>query len=376
MGGLEKALAPLAGEPLLLHSIRTFEKADDVDEIVVVTRRDLLERVHQLVERAGCVKVKGVVQGGRTRSESSRHGLGALSQDVELVLVHDGARPLVTRELIARVAAAAAETGAAIPGVVPIATIKREENGASAGTVDRSDLREAQTPQGFRRDLLARAYAAAMKDRFEGTDEAATVERTGTPVAIVEGERRNLKVTVPEDLVVAEALSAGQAPPQTTRVGTGRDVHRLVPDRPLILGGVEIPHTTGLLGHSDADVLAHAIGDALLGAAGRGDLGQHFPDTDPEWKDVSGSELLTRIVEILREVGYVPVNVDATVCAQAPRLAAWREHMIENIAAALRLPVSRVSVKFTTSEGLGFEGREEGISADAVALIGKLPGIA
>jgi len=375
MGGLEKVLAPLAGAPLLLHSIRAFEKADGVDEIVVVTRGDLLDRVHRLVAAANCAKVKGVVQGGKTRAESSRHGLCALSQEIELVLVHDGARPLVTADLITRVTQAAAATGAAIPGVAPVATIKRSRNGASAGTVDREELREAQTPQGFRRDVLAKAFAAALRDHFDATDEAATVERTGVPVSIVEGERRNLKITVPEDLIVAEALAAGHAPPQTTRVGIGRDVHRLVEGRRLVLGGVEIPYGKGLAGHSDADVLAHAVCDALLGAVGRGDLGEHFPDTDPRWKDVSGAELLERTVEILREVGYVPVNVDASVCAEAPRLAPWRERMVENLSAALRLPASRVSVKFGTSEGLGFEGRGEGISADAVALVGRVPGV-
>jgi 2-C-methyl-D-erythritol 4-phosphate cytidylyltransferase/2-C-methyl-D-erythritol 2,4-cyclodiphosphate synthase len=367
MGGLEKALAPLAGEPLLLHSVKTFDRSDVVDEIVVVTRRDLLDRVHRMV--AGCAKVKGVVRGGATRGESARHGLGALSQDVELVLVHDGARPLVTKELIARVAAAAAERGAAIPGLAPSATMKRASDGLATATLDRSDLREAQTPQGFRRGLLAKAFAAALRDRFEGTDEAAAVERAGLPVAIVEGERRNLKVTVPEDLIVAEALAAGLAPPRSTRIGHGRDVHRLVEGRPLVLGGVAIPHSRGLLGHSDADVVAHAVCDALLGAAGRGDLGVHFPDSDERWKDAPGAELLARTVEILREVGYVPVNVDVTVSAASPRLAPYRERMIENLAEALELPASRVSVKFGTTEGLGFEGREEGISADAVALV-------
>ncbi len=374
MGGMEKALAPLAGEPLLLHSVRAFEKTEVVDEIVVVTRRDLLEKVHRIVKRAGCTKVKGVVQGGKTRGESSRHGLGALSKDVDLVLVHDGARPLVSEELIERVAEAAAETGAAIPGVTPTATIKRTENGASAGTVDRRELREAQTPQGFRRSVLARAFAEAVKEHYEGTDEAAAVERTGETVTIVEGDRKNLKVTIPEDLAVAEALSAGFTAAQTTRIGIGRDVHRLVEGRPLVLGGVRVPHPKGLLGHSDADVISHAICDALLGAAGKGDLGQHFPDTDKEWKGVSGAELLTRTVEILREVEYVPVNVDVTVCAQAPRLATYREEMIGNVARALRLPTSHVSVKFTTTEGLGFEGREEGISADAVVLVGRVFG--
>lgn len=372
MAGVEKIMAPLAGEPLLLHSIRPFQKCDAVDEIVVVTREDLQGRVHRLVEEDGLTKVRNVVRGGATRCESSRHGVSALSRDVEVVLVHDGARPLVSEELIERVAEAAAASGAVIPGVAPVATIKREEAGNSAGTVDRDHLREAQTPQGFRRDLLAKAYAAALKDRFAGTDEAACVERVGDPVAIVDGDRRNLKVTVTDDLVMAEALLSGQAPARATRIGFGRDVHRLVEGRPLILGGVEVPFEKGLDGWSDADVLSHAVCDALLGAAALGDIGDHFPDTDAEWKGASGDRLLRGTVEILRETGYVPVNVDATVSAQAPKLAPHRRSMVENLARALGVTGSRVSVKFTTTEGLGFEGTGQGISAACVAMVGQL----
>ena len=373
MAGLDKVMTPLAGRPIVLHSLLAFEQCDRVDEIVVVTREDLEERLHLLAESSGCGKVRRVVRGGETRADSSRHGLSALFPDVELVLVHDAARPLVTPELIARVADAAAASGAAIPALEPVSTIKREEGGTCVGTLDRTTLREAQTPQAFRRDLLARAFVRAARDRFEGTDEASLVERLEVPVAIVAGEKRNLKITVPEDLAVAEALLAGGTLPQQTRIGFGYDVHRLVEGRPLVLGGVEISHPKGLLGHSDADVVAHAICDALFGACSLGDLGRHFPDTDEAWKDASGAKLLARTVEILRVSGYVPVNVDVTVAAQAPRLAPHRETMVGNVARALALPESRVSVKFTTTERLGFEGREEGVAATAVALVGRIP---
>jgi 2-C-methyl-D-erythritol 4-phosphate cytidylyltransferase/2-C-methyl-D-erythritol 2,4-cyclodiphosphate synthase len=373
MAGLDKMMTPLAGTPLVLHSVRTFQETDDVDEIVLVTRPELEERLHRVIEERGWTKVRRVVRGGATRAESSRHGMGALSKDVSFVLVHDAARPLVSSAIITSVAAATREQGAAIPGVPPVSTIKREADGASAGTIPRETLREAQTPQGFRRDLLARAFAAALKDGYRPTDEASMVEHLGERVSIVAGERRNLKITVPEDLQVAEALLAGQSPPAQTRVGFGYDVHRLEEGRPLVLGGVTIEHDRGLLGHSDADVLAHAICDALLGAAGAGDLGVHFPDTDPEWEDATGARLLSATVEILQDSGYVPLNVDATVAAEAPKLAPGREAMIANLAAALRLPESRVSVKFTTTERLGFEGRQEGISATAVAHVGCIP---
>ncbi|NNE43403.1 MAG: 2-C-methyl-D-erythritol 2,4-cyclodiphosphate synthase, partial [Gemmatimonadetes bacterium] len=229
----------------------------------------------------------------------------------------------------------------------------------------------AQTPQGFRRDVLSRAFASTAEAGVNPTDEAACVEHTGAPVAIVDGERRNLKVTVPEDLIVAEALLGGGSPAQVTRIGFGRDVHRLVEGRPLILGGVEIPHPVGLDGWSDADVLSHAVCDALLGAAALGDLGDHFPDTDETWRGVSGHELLQRTVEILRESGYVPVNVDATVAAQAPKLAPFRSRMIDNLTRSLGMAPGRVSVKFTTTEGLGFEGTGAGISTECVALVAQ-----
>jgi 2-C-methyl-D-erythritol 2,4-cyclodiphosphate synthase len=214
-----------------------------------------------------------------------------------------------------------------------------------------------------------------MREGFEATDEAALLEHAGYTVQIVEGDRRNLKVTVIEDLAVAEALVSGNRVPTLPRIGVGHDVHRLVAGRPLVLGGVVIPHERGLEGHSDADVLAHAVCDALFGAASRGDLGDHFPDDDETWKDAPGRMLLERTVEILREVGYVPVNVDATVCAESPRLSPYRDAMARNLAGALRLPRERVSVKFTTTEGLGYEGRREGISATAVALVGHIPWI-
>ncbi len=373
MAGIDKMSAPIAGLPMAFHSVRTFDGCEAIDEIVVVTRSARVGEWHERFEAAGWTKVRRVVKGGATRAESSRRGAAALSPDVDLVLVHDGARPLVSEAVILRVIEAARATGAAIPGVPPVATIKREKGGVCDGTLDRTTLREAQTPQGFHRGVLSKAFAAAMRAKADMTDEAACVEQIGTPVTIVEGERRNLKVTVPEDLAVAEALLVGDAPPQQTRIGLGYDVHRLEEGRRLILGGVEIPFERGLLGHSDADVLAHAVCDALLGAAAAGDIGDHFPDDDPEWKGVSGATLLARTVEVLRESGYVPINVDATVSAQAPRLAPHRDGMVENLSRALRLPPARVSVKFTTTERLGFEGRGEGISARAVAMVGTIP---
>lgn len=373
MGGVDKTMAPLAGRPLLWHSVAAFERSPWVDEIVVVTREDLEDSVRALFAGEAFPKVRAVTRGGATRQESSRRGVAALSGDREIVLIHDGARPLVSDAVIARVVGAAVDVGAALPGVPPVATIKREEDGRSAETLDRTRLREAQTPQGFRRDVLARALAAAEADGYAGTDEASLVERAGDPVACVEGERRNLKVTVPEDLTLAAALLGGGGASPVPRIGYGLDIHRLVPGRPLILGGVEIPHALGLEGHSDADVVAHAICDALLGAVAAGDIGEHFPDTDDTWKGASGARLLAGTVEILRGFGYVPVNVDVAVSAQAPKLAPYRAEMRANVARALGLSENAVSIKFGTTERLGFEGREEGMSATAVALVVESP---
>jgi len=225
-----------------------------------------------------------------------------------------------------------------------------------------------QTPRCFLREVLEEAHAAAARDGFTGTDDASLVERLGLPVLLTEGNRNNIKLTTGEDLRMAEELLREPALP-TLRIGTGYDVHRLVPDRELILCGVKIPHTLGLLGHSDADVALHALMDAMLGAMALGDIGKHFPDSDPTYKGISSMKLLEHTVNLLKEHGARVSNCDVTIVAQKPKLAPYILQMRQNVAGALGLPLDRVSVKATTTEQLGFEGEQLGISAQAVAMV-------
>jgi 2-C-methyl-D-erythritol 4-phosphate cytidylyltransferase / 2-C-methyl-D-erythritol 2,4-cyclodiphosphate synthase len=283
-----------------------------------------------------------------------------------VVLVHDAARPFVDTPLVEAVAAAAWRTGAAIP-VLPLTdTVKRVNAGWVEGTLDRRALGAAQTPQGFRVDLLQRAYAAAFGDGVEVTDEAAAVERLGLPVEAVPGSPRNRKITGPEDLAWAEwALGAGG----DVRVGTGFDVHRLVPGRPLMLGGVHVPYDRGLQGHSDGDCVVHALCDALLGAAAAGDMGQHFPSDDARWRGAPSLAFLERVMELIAERGYAVGNVDLTVIAERPRLADQAAAMRAALGRVLRLPADAVSVKLKSADGLGALGAGEGIAAQAAVTL-------
>jgi 2-C-methyl-D-erythritol 4-phosphate cytidylyltransferase/2-C-methyl-D-erythritol 2,4-cyclodiphosphate synthase len=267
---------------------------------------------------------------------------------------------------VGRVGEAAARDGAALAAVAATDTVKRAGPGAPprvAATLDRRELWLAQTPQGFRRDLLLRAYQAAGADASAATDECGLVERLGAPVTLVPGEPGNFKITSPEDVDRARALT--EAPVAS---GVAYDCHRFAPGRRLVLGGVEF-EGDGLLGHSDADVCAHAIGDALLGAAGLGDLGRHFPDTDPRWEGVSSLRLLREIAARVAEAGWRIGNADVTLAARRPRIAPRSDEMRERLAEALGVAPSQVNVKATTGEGMGFVGRGEGIAAHAVALL-------
>ena len=261
----------------------------------------------------------------------------------------------MSRDVIKAVAEKAGETGAAIAAVPPKDTIRHIEE----GTLDRSRLCCVQTPQGFRMELLKKAFEKAAADGFYGTDDASLVERLGHAVAIVPGEYSNIKITTPEDLTME------------MRIGTGYDVHKLVEERDLILGGVTIPYEKGLLGHSDADVLTHALMDALLGAAALGDIGKLFPDNDDSFKGISSIELLRRVKSVLDDKGYSLGNADVTVICQKPKLAGYIDEMRVNIAAALETDVDRISIKATTTEKLGFTGRGEGIAAEAVCILNR-----
>jgi 2-C-methyl-D-erythritol 4-phosphate cytidylyltransferase/2-C-methyl-D-erythritol 2,4-cyclodiphosphate synthase len=358
--GVAKQWATLGGESVLRRSARALAASGVVDEIVAVVPAGEEGRGEAELQGLG-VPVRSV-PGGAARADSVRAGLEALG-DAGLLLVHDAARPFATPSLVRAVALAASARGAALAALRATDTVKRGEGDRVRETLDRRALWLAQTPQGFRTPLLRRAFEAAGPDAALATDECQLVERLGEEVALVPGEPGNFKITGPDDLAHARALvEPGVA------MGVGYDVHAFAPGRKLVLGGVEF-EGDGLLGHSDADICAHAICDAVLGAAGLGDIGRHFPDTDPQWKGVSSLRLLREVAGKARDAGWMVGNCDVTLAARRPRIAPRVEEMRARLAEALGVPPSRVNVKGTTGEGLGFVGRGEGIAAHAVALL-------
>ena len=369
--GVDKQFVILAGKPVLWHTINVFKQLPQIHQILVTVSPGNAERVAALLQQTLADIPWQIVPGGAERQDSVRNALQLVSPSVELVLVHDGARPFVEPECVLKSMQAAAETGAAVVAVPVKDTIKlADAAGGVKQTLDRSSLWQVQTPQTFRRELLLKAHEQAAAAGVVATDDAALVEWAGGSVSLVRGSYFNFKVTTPEDLVLAEAVAAERSGRQMQRVGFGYDVHQFVAGRPLMLGGVEVPHDRGLEGHSDADVLLHAISDALLGAAGLGDIGKHFPDTDPRYKGISSLLLLREVCRKLKEAGYAAQNLDAVIAAQEPKLAPYIARMNETIAAALDIPVTQVNVKATTTEHLGFVGRKEGIAAQAVVMIG------
>ena len=370
--GFDKLSFDLGGETVLHRSIRAFAQCPLVDEIILVAGSN---RAFAQQQAADCAKPVCVVAGGATRAESAKNGVLAASG--ALVAVHDAARPFVSQQVITAALEAAARCGAAAPAVPVKDTIKAAVRGSGKtvpescfvhATPDRSTLYAVQTPQCFDRA----AYLAALEELDAEkarlvTDDCSLFELTGRPVQLTEGDYANLKITTREDLPRPE-----QKEEHKMRIGHGYDVHRLVEGRKLILGGVEVPFEKGLLGHSDADVLAHAVMDAVLGAAALGDIGQHFPDNDPVYSGADSLKLTRRVAEILKEHGFRIENIDATLLCQRPKLAPHIPAMRRNLADAFGLPVDAVSVKATTEEHLGFTGEGLGIAAHAVALIETL----
>ena len=367
--GFDKLSFDLGGETVLHRSIRAFDQCPQIGEIVLVAGKN---RAFVEQQAVGCTKPVQIVAGGATRAESAKNGV--LAAHGELVAVHDAARPFVSPAVIAAVLEAAARCGAAAPAVPVKDTIKQAVPGDGKtvpeaclvrSTPDRSTLYAVQTPQCFDRTqyLAALQELDAEKARLV-TDDCSLFELTGRSVQLTQGDYANLKITTRED-----PPRPVQKEETRMRIGHGYDVHRLVEGRKLILGGVEIPFEKGLLGHSDADVLAHAVMDAVLGAAALGDIGQHFPDNDPAYAGADSLELARHVARILSEHGYRVENIDATILCQRPKLAPHIPAMRANLAAAFGLPVDAVSVKATTEEHLGFTGEGLGIAAHAVALI-------
>lgn len=361
----------LRDRPLLVWALDAFERCPLIDSLVLVIPGEEREETTRTLSAHGLSKRVLLVDGGAERVDSVRNGLEALPRKAKLVAVHDAARPLVSAELIERVVESAGTSGAAIAALPATDTIKLARKGLIDKTIKRGRVFAAQTPQVFQVALLRRAYQAwDESDRPAVTDDAQLVELLGQPVALVTGETRNIKVTTADDLALAEALLArNDIPFKLPRSGMGYDVHRLVGGRKLILGGVEIPYERGLEGHSDADVLSHAIGDALLGAAALGDIGAHFPPSDPRYKDADSLKLLARIRQLVHACDYRVANVDSVVACEAPRLGPHIAAMRDRLATVLHVSPQCISVKATTTEGLGAVGRGEGIAAYATATL-------
>ena len=369
--GLErnKVLAPLCGEPVIARTVRAFEQTGWFDGgIVVVTGACDLCEMKRILADAGLHAQ--VVLGGADRQESVCRGLAATNPEAKYVAIHDGARPLVTAEVIARTLESAKKYGSGVAAVPLKDTVKRvNEGGVVVDTPPRDALRAVQTPQTFEAELIRRAHAAyALGER--ATDDAALAERMGVEVRLTEGDVENIKLTTPEDMLLARQVilrREGQKEEKpVVRIGHGYDVHRLTEDRKLILCGVEIPYTLGLLGHSDADVALHALMDALLGAAALGDIGRHFPDTDDKYKGVSSVKLLSHVMETL---GHRVINIDCTVLAQRPKLSPYIDRIRETLAGYLQTDIGNVSVKAKTEEGADAVGRGELVKAYAIVLI-------
>ena len=361
---LPKQFAALAGKPVLRRTLEALGQNPRVDAISVVIHpndREAYERA-----AAGLAKLTPPVAGGATRQDSVRRGLEALARDPpDLVLIHDAARPFVTRALIDRVIDAALAGAGAIPGIAVTDTLKRSADGMAGETVPRRGLSAVQTPQGFRYDVILEAHRAA--DPEAGfSDDAAVAAAAGYDIALVAGDPSNIKLTNPEDFVQAERiLQTGME----TRSGQGFDVHAFAPGDALWLCGIRIPHDMGLAGHSDADVGLHALTDALLGAVAAGDIGEHFPPSDPQWKGAASDLFLRDAVRRVEALGGRIASLDVTIVCEHPKIGPHRPAMRERIAAIAGVEQSRVSVKATTSERLGFTGRGEGIAALALATV-------
>jgi 2-C-methyl-D-erythritol 4-phosphate cytidylyltransferase/2-C-methyl-D-erythritol 2,4-cyclodiphosphate synthase len=365
-GGAEpKQLLTLAGEPILKRSVDAYLSCELVSDVVVALPGAVARTPPDYLRHTS--KPVTIVEGGERRRDSVANALACVPADADVVVIHDAARPLVTDAVIRRTIEAAMTSGAAIAAVAARDTVKRvRPDGAIAETLPREEIVFAQTPQAFRVAVLKEALALS----GDATDEAMLAERAGHTVRVVEGDPRNLKITTPDDLATAERLLATAIP--RLRIGNGYDLHRLVTGRALILGGVTIPFEKGLEAHSDGDVVAHALTDAVLGAAGAGDIGRHFPDTDTAWKGADSLELLRRAGAIVRADGYALINADVVVIAQRPKLLPHLDAIRANLARALGADVSQISVKGKTNEGVDSMGTGESIAVHAVALLGRL----
>jgi 2-C-methyl-D-erythritol 4-phosphate cytidylyltransferase/2-C-methyl-D-erythritol 2,4-cyclodiphosphate synthase len=374
--GIPKQYRPLAGKPLLAQTLSTLFKAAPAARLMAVIHPDDLAVYRQAISHLGKADLARLLPpayGGETRQDSVRLGLEALAKQSrpQIVLIHDGARPFANADLIARARAAATKHRAAVPGLELTDTVKEVEAGRIVATPARAALRSVQTPQAFSFDLILAAHRKAAQAGQNGlTDDAAIAEWAGHDVYVFEGERENMKITSIEDFARAEEKLLRELP--DVRTGQGFDIHAFGAGDHVWLGGVRVPHDRALLGHSDADVLLHAITDAILGAISDGDIGSHFPPSDPQWRGAASSIFLAAAVERLRARAGMLAHVDAMLICERPKIGPYRDAIRTKIAEIAGISEDRVAVKATTSERLGFTGREEGIAAMAIATV-RLP---
>ncbi|NLY71112.1 MAG: 2-C-methyl-D-erythritol 4-phosphate cytidylyltransferase [Clostridiales bacterium] len=384
-GGIPKQFLQIGNEMVIEKAVAAFSNHPYIDDIFLVVRKtDLAFCKDLLIRRRGLAKIRAILAGGKERQDSVYNALSLIEElikrnqvkpdgtKIDYVLVHDGARPFVSANAISRLIEATVTYDAAALGVPVKDTIKRVGGQWLLETLDRTTLFSMQTPQGFKFDLLLEAHKKAREDRYISTDDSALVERLGKKVYLVKGEYNNIKITTKEDLrfLPRQPESQEQQPRQREyRTGIGFDVHAFSKDRELVLGGVSIPHSSGLLGHSDADVLTHGIMDALLGACGLGDIGLHFPDTEDKFKGVSSLELLEYVKGLVETAGYKISNIDAVLIGEEPKIAPHVKEIKSNLADVLQIDQTRINIKGTTTEKMGFCGRKEGLAVMATATV-------
>ena len=363
--GISKQFIEIDSQTVIEKTVTVFNSCGYIDEIIIAARFEDIEKISRIIKSANLDKVKNIISGGETRQESVSNAINFIGDYIDFIAIHDGARCFISPEDIEKVLLKAFETGAAAASVKITDTIKSVgENNIIKNTVSRDFLWAVQTPQIFKKDI----YLQALKNcKNNVTDDCAILENAGHPVSIVECSKYNIKITDTQDLNFFGRKN------MKYKTGHGYDVHRLdrAQKRKFILGGIEIPNDNiGLVGHSDADVLIHAVIDALLGAAGLGDIGQHFPDSDEKYKNISSVILLEKITELIQQ-DYIISNIDCTVILEKPKLADYKDAIRENLSSILKIDKSDVNIKAKTEEGLGFTGNQSGVAAHAVCLLQK-----
>lgn len=363
-----KQFLKLGNAPVIIHTIKAFLQNSHIGHIIVVVPFDRIKQTRKIVTEYIQQHEKiTVIAGGKRRQDSVRQGLEALDRETDIVLVHDGARPLVSQEIINRCCETAISRGAAIAAVPVKDTLKRGNNDSKIiDTVERKDMWLAQTPQAARTALLLKAFQDLGEK--DVTDESSILELAGIPVTLVAGSETNIKITHREDFYLAELIMQNREN-KAPRIGHGFDAHRLVENRKLVLGGITIPNPLGLAGHSDADVLTHALCDAILGALGEGDIGLHFPDSDEQFSNIYSITLLEKVMRMVESHSCSLANCDITIVCQAPRIGPFISKMKNILARTCGVKTSSINIKATTTEKMGYTGREEGISCHAVVLL-------